>query len=65
MVADELLQTSAEIVIDSHVGSSLSKPVNDVAPDKARAASHKWSVYVSQIHNSTEGWVHRPMNFSP
>jgi hypothetical protein len=64
MVADGLLLTSAEIVIDSHVGSNLSKPVDDVAPDKAGAASHEWSVYVCQVHNSTEGWVDRPMKFN-
>jgi hypothetical protein len=65
MVADALLLTSAKIVIDSYVGSRLGKPINNMAPDKAGATSHECSVYVSQIHNSTEDWVHRLMKFRP
>jgi hypothetical protein len=62
MVTDELLLTSAEIVIDSYAGSRLGKPINNMAPDKAGATSHECSVYVSQTHIFTE--VHRLMKFS-
>jgi hypothetical protein len=64
MVADEVLLTCAEIVVDSHAASRLSKPINHVAPDEAGAPSHESSTFVRQIHLFTEALVHRPMKFN-
>jgi hypothetical protein len=50
MVADELLLACAEIVVDSYAASRLSKPIDDVASDKAATSSHECSACVSQIH---------------
>ena len=57
MVADELLLAGAEIVIDSHVTGNSSEPIDDMATDKAGAASYKCMLYTSPIHNSTEARV--------
>jgi hypothetical protein len=46
VVADEPLLTSAEIVINSYVGSRLGKPINNMAPDKAGATSHECALHV-------------------
>jgi hypothetical protein len=64
MVADGLLLAGAKIVIDSHVGGNLGKPVHDVAPDKAGAASYECPVYACQIHNSTKARVQQPARYN-
>src|SRR5262245_45831672 len=59
MVADELLLTGAEVVVDCHVGPILREPVDDVASDKAGAARNECSMYARRIHSSTASKVQR------
>jgi hypothetical protein len=57
MVPDEQLLTGAEIVIDDDTGIRLSKPINNVATDKAATSSYECPAFVSQIHIITEAFA--------